>query len=184
MSKNTLRSQLIEKRNGLSVVARKALSDDISNQLFELLPDHSLRIGSYIALGSEVDLTPLHAKIMTSSNRLYIPRILSKTTMEMAALDTVEQLTQGAYGIQTSTQDETIAMRALDWLIIPCSGFDRRGYRLGMGGGYYDRALENCPPETPVRIGVAFATQESEFEPDPWDQSFDWIITENEFIRR
>ncbi|MAW57962.1 MAG: 5-formyltetrahydrofolate cyclo-ligase, partial [Oceanospirillales bacterium TMED33] len=56
--------------------------------------------------------------------------------------------------------------------------------RLGMGGGYYDRALEHCGPNAPLRIGVAFALQQSEFEPDQWDQPFDWIITELGFMRR
>ena len=143
-----------------------------------------MNIGSYMALGSEVDLKSLHTHLMTSKHRLYIPRILSKTTMEMAALDHEGQLTEGMFGIQTSMQTATIEFSALDWLIMPCSGFDQRGYRLGMGGGFYDRALEHCKPDAPLRIGVAFTSQQAEFEPDPWDQNFDWIVTEAGFIRR
>ena len=79
----------------------------------------------------------------------------------------------------TSLQEETIDFGALDWLIMPCTGFDPRGYRLGMGGGFYDRALEHCEPRAPLRIGVAFAAQQASFEPDPWDQPFDWIVTED-----
>ena len=104
--------------------------------------------------------------------------------MEMAALNHQEQVTEGAFGIVTSSQEETIDFGALDWLIMPCTGFDQRGYRLGMGGGFYDRALEDCEPHAPLRIGVAFAAQGANFEPDPWDQAFDWIITEDGFIRR
>ena len=184
MSKDTLRTQLLKARDSLSNEMRLQLSQSISDHLLHVLPKNPIRIGSYMALGSEVDLKLLHRELLSSVHRLYIPRILSKTAMEMAALDNQEQLTEGAYGIQTSSHTETIAFSALDWLVMPCSGFDQRGYRLGMGGGFYDRALERCKPNTPIRIGVAFSSQQACFEPDPWDQPFDWIVTETGFIRR
>ena len=53
-----------------------------------------------------------------------------------------------------------------------------------MGGGYYDRAFEECAPMLPVRIGVAFNMQKTMFEADQWDQSFDWIVTESGVIRQ
>jgi 5-formyltetrahydrofolate cyclo-ligase len=184
MSKEMLRDQLLERRNRLSNETRRELSLSISEHLLSALPTDTLQIGSYMAFGSEVDLQWLHHQIVASAHRLYVPRILSKTTMEMAALDHQEQVTEGAFGIVTSSQEETIDFGALDWLIMPCSGFDQRGYRLGMGGGFYDRALEHCEPHAPLRIGVAFTAQEASFEPDPWDQAFDWIVTEDGFIRR
>ena len=184
MSKDTLRSRLIEIRNNLPLETREQLSQSITTHLLEALPSQAMNIGSYMALGSEVDLKSLHTHLMNSQHRLYIPRILSKTTMEMAALDHEGQLTEGMFGIQTSMQTETIEFSTLDWLIMPCSGFDQRGYRLGMGGGFYDRALEHCEQNAPLRIGVAFTSQQAEFEPDPWDQNFDWIVTEAGFIRR
>jgi len=184
MSKEMLRDQLLERRNRLSNETRRELSLSISEHLLSALPTDTLQIGSYMAFGSEVDLQGLHHQILASAHRLYVPRILSKTTMEMAALDHQEQVTEGAFGIVTSSQEETIDFGALDWLIMPCSGFDQRGYRLGMGGGFYDRALEHCEPHAPLRICVAFTAQESSFEPDPWDQAFDWIVTEDGFIRR
>ena len=55
----------------------------------------------------------------------------------------------------TSNQQITTNIDTLDWLIMPCVAYDTRGYQLGMGGGYYDRALEECAPMLPVRIGVA-----------------------------
>ncbi len=184
MSKDTLREQLLETRNRLPNETRRELSRLISKHLLSVLPTDTLQIGSYMALGSEVDLQWLHFEILASVHQLYIPRILSKTSMEMASLDHEEQATEGAFGIATSLQEETIDFGALNWLIMPCSGFNQQGYRLGMGGGFYDRALEHCEPHAPLRIGVAFAAQQASFEPDPWDQPFDWIVTEDGFIRR
>ncbi|MEC8126603.1 MAG: 5-formyltetrahydrofolate cyclo-ligase [Pseudomonadota bacterium] len=184
MSKDTLRGQLLETRNRLSNETRRELSLSISKHLRSALPTDISRIGSYMAFGSEVDLQWLHHEILASVHRLYVPRVLSKTTMEMVALDHEEQVTEGTFGIVTSLQEETIDFGALDWLIMPCSGFDQRGYRLGMGGGFYDRALEHCEPDAPLRVGVAFAIQQAIFEPDPWDQPLDWVVTEDGFIRR
>ena len=184
MSKDALRSQLLTLRDGLSPSRRETLNQRISEYLIDILPQQPLRIGSYLAFGSEVDLDTFHHHVLSHTHELLIPRILSNTTMEMVTYQQETDLVIGRFGIRTSKQNKVTELRALDWLIMPCCGFDRRGYRLGMGGGFYDRALEHCPPKAPIRIGVAYATQETQFEPEDWDQSFDWIITEDGFIRR
>ena len=104
--------------------------------------------------------------------------------MEFAYLQSNTDIISAQYGIRTSKQQLTADIDTLDWLIMPCVAYDPRGFRLGMGGGYYDRALENCAPMSPIRIGVAFNIQESKFEPDQWDQTFDWVVTENGIIRQ
>ena len=184
MSTDALRSQLLTLRDGLSPARRETLNQRISEYLIDILPQQPLRIGSYLAFGSEVDLDTFHHHVFSHAHELLIPRILSNTTMEMVAYQQETDLVIGRFGIRTSKQNRVTELRALDWLIMPCCGFDRRGYRLGMGGGFYDRALEHCPPKAPIRIGVAYATQETQFEPEDWDQSFDWIVTEDGFIRR
>jgi 5-formyltetrahydrofolate cyclo-ligase len=65
-------------------------------------------------------------------------------------------------------------------LIVPLLAFDRRGYRLGYGGGFYDRTLERLRARHPVlAVGFAFAAQEVEAVPtEPTDQKLDAIITE------
>lgn len=104
--------------------------------------------------------------------------------MEMSRLASGKDLVKGSFGIQTSKQNQTSHFDSLNWLIMPCTGFDRRGHRLGMGGGFYDRALEKCNRSSLLKIGVGFNCQEAEFEPDNWDVPFDWILTETGFIRQ
>ena len=72
-----------------------------------------------------------------------------------------------------------------DWLvpqvlIVPLLAFDARGYRLGYGGGFYDRTLEGLRAAGPVvAIGFAYAEQELGQVPiEPTDQPLDWIVTE------
>lgn len=66
-------------------------------------------------------------------------------------------------------------------LIVPLLAFDRRGFRLGYGGGFYDRTLERLRNSGPVTaIGFAFASQEVDVVPtEPTDQPLDLIVTEN-----
>jgi 5-formyltetrahydrofolate cyclo-ligase len=67
-----------------------------------------------------------------------------------------------------------------DLLIVPLLAFDRAGFRLGYGGGYFDRTLEQLRARRPtIAIGFAFAAQEVESVPiDGFDQRLDLIVTE------
>ena len=71
-----------------------------------------------------------------------------------------------------------------DLLLVPLAAFDRRGYRLGYGGGFYDAALARLRAEgTITAVGWAFAAQEVEAVPaEPHDVRLDWIVTEREAI--
>jgi 5-formyltetrahydrofolate cyclo-ligase len=71
-----------------------------------------------------------------------------------------------------------------DLVITPLLGFDRRGRRLGQGGGYYDRALEALRARKAVYVlGLAYVGQETQGLPDePHDQRLDAILTESEYI--
>jgi 5-formyltetrahydrofolate cyclo-ligase len=77
---------------------------------------------------------------------------------------------------------------SLDVVVLPLVGFDRRGNRLGMGAGYYDRALRRRLDTTrhwrrPRLVGVAFACQELPAIPvSPWDVPLDLIVTEHGVI--
>jgi 5,10-methenyltetrahydrofolate synthetase len=63
-------------------------------------------------------------------------------------------------------------------LLIPPIGFDAQGYRLGYGGGYFDRTLASLDPQ-PLKIGVAFELSRIEtIRPQPHDIPMDFIVTE------
>ena len=72
-----------------------------------------------------------------------------------------------------------------DVLLVPLLAFDRAGYRLGYGGGYYDRTLRGLRALKPIiAIGVGFAAQEISATPrGPGDEPVDWIVTEIEAFK-
>jgi 5-formyltetrahydrofolate cyclo-ligase len=75
----------------------------------------------------------------------------------------------------------------LDVALVPLLAFDRRGQRLGSGGGHYDRAFAFLAgrdrPTRPLLVGIAWSFQEAQLAPEPWDVSLDWVATERELIR-
>ena len=184
MSKETLRATLFAKRNLLVEEVRFRFSKHICRFLIDQLPTTKISIGSYLAYGSEVTLELFHQQIFASHHQLFVPRIKSRSEMEMSRLASEIDIVKGRFEIQTSRQNQTSPFDSLNWLIMPCAGFDRRGHRLGMGGGFYDRALEKCSQLSPLKIGVGFNCQQATFEPDDWDVPFDWILTETGFIRQ
>ncbi|MBL8906323.1 MAG: 5-formyltetrahydrofolate cyclo-ligase, partial [Rhizobiales bacterium] len=72
-----------------------------------------------------------------------------------------------------------------DVLLVPMLAFDRRGYRLGYGGGYYDRTLAALRVLKPITaIGIAYSGQEiAEVPHGSWDEPLDWIMTERGAFR-
>jgi 5-formyltetrahydrofolate cyclo-ligase len=75
----------------------------------------------------------------------------------------------------------------LELVLVPLLGFDRRGRRLGYGGGYYDRSFAflkaGARPREPLLVGVAYAFQEvPQLRAEPWDVTLDFIATEHELI--
>jgi 5,10-methenyltetrahydrofolate synthetase len=82
-------------------------------------------------------------------------------------------------------EDETHPSVSPQVLVVPCVGFDTQGYRLGYGGGYYDRTLaRDAPGRRPVlALGVAWSdARVLEFEPMPTDVPLDGVVTPQETV--
>jgi len=80
-----------------------------------------------------------------------------------------------AYGIPVPAAEESVTP---DLVLVPLNAFDARGYRLGYGGGYFDRTLAALDP-VPATVGVGFELGRVEsILPEPHDRPLDWIVTE------
>jgi 5-formyltetrahydrofolate cyclo-ligase len=98
-------------------------------------------------------------------------------------LASLDQVKAGAYGIREPAGDETIEPAELGLVVVPAVAFDRRGQRLGRGGGYYDRFLELLSPGA-VTCGVTFARYVLDRVPtEPHDKPVQIIVTDSDVIR-
>ena len=140
-------------------------------------------IHCYLPMRSEVDTRPLITDALAHGKRVAIPIVVPKAAeLAHAWIEslTADALTPGAFGTLNPRELRPAAPGDWDLVIVPLLAFDRRGYRLGYGKGYYDRLLAASPV---VSIGIAFAAQEIDALPaEAHDVALDWVITENEMI--
>lgn len=137
-------------------------------------------IAGYLPLRSEIDPLPAMARHF---GPVGVPVVLGPARPLIFRRWTPETpLIPGDFQTLIPAEGEEIFPRVL---IVPLVAFDARGYRLGYGGGFYDRTLEGLRARGPVTaIGFAFAAQELEEVPvEPTDQPLDRIITEAGEIR-
>jgi 5-formyltetrahydrofolate cyclo-ligase len=180
--KPTLRQQAHARRNALR--EREQRSAQICAHVTELPLYRAARvIHCYLPIRSEVDTRPLIAHALSHGKRMVVPVVIRRSVVLahswLTSVDAAE-LIAGVFG----TLQPRVLLPAApgDWElnIVPMVAFDRQGYRLGYGKGFYDRLLGVAPTPT---IGVAFAAQEiDEIPSEPHDRRLDWIVTEDEVL--
>jgi 5-formyltetrahydrofolate cyclo-ligase len=188
-SKQILRSELLLKRESLSVKDRIQFSKKIVSTLYEsnLFQSKSI-LHCYSSFSSEVITSELIEKAFTLSFKIVVPIVRSsKKELIHSVITTDTTFVKGKYGIpQPSTKSE-ISIEQLNiqeiLIVVPIVGFDKKCHRIGYGGGYYDRFLQNVPKAR--KIGIAFSLQETEDIPtESTDIPLDEIITEQQVFLR
>lgn len=136
-------------------------------------------VGGYQALSGEADPSQLMESLHASGCELAYPRVHMKGQPLWFHVPVEhEPWVAGAFGIIEPRPDWPRAYPSI--VLVPLLAFDADGYRLGYGGGYYDRTLAQFRTERRIAaIGVAFAGQEVEHVPrDASDQLLDSVVTE------
>lgn len=140
-------------------------------------------VSGYWPLADELDLRPLLEALHAQGCQVVLPAMTGKNQpLVFRSWTPGDQLVPAGFG--TLEPAPSRAARAPDVLLVPLLAFDRQGYRLGYGGGFYDRSLaELRAAKSVTAVGTAFAGQEVESVPrDHNDQPLDWIMTEREAI--
>lgn len=97
----------------------------------------------YVGTETEINTAPLLEDILESGKTLGVPKCISKGIMRVYRIESLKELKPGAYGIPEPEEGgEVIEPERIDLAIIPCLCCDKKGHRLGYGGGFYDRYLE------------------------------------------
>ncbi|OFX11964.1 MAG: 5-formyltetrahydrofolate cyclo-ligase [Alphaproteobacteria bacterium RIFOXYD12_FULL_60_8] len=168
------------------LAVRKRLFEEVGHKASVALARHALSVikpegvvAGYWPLVGEVDPRPLTEKLAARGQTLALPVVVGPTDpliFRHWIPDTA--LEEGAH----NTWHPPASAKSIrpDVVLVPLLAFDRRGVRLGFGGGYYDRTLESLRRSAEVQaIGLAFAGQEVDTLPkDRHDQLLDIIVTE------
>lgn len=144
-------------------------------------PEKSI-IAGYSAIRSELDVFPAMGELGKMGHTLCLPEVEHKEApLVFYRWSFGQKLSKGSYGIEVSTDSEQLSP---DILLVPLVAFDRRGYRIGYGAGYYDQTISQLKRKKDIiAIGVAYEMQCVDKVPEePHDQLLDMVITEKESI--
>lgn len=181
MEKAELRLNLLKTRQSMLVEEWREKSDRISNHLLNspLLSD-SKTILAYFSFRQEPDL----GRLFTSKHRWGFPRCVGNS-LKFHLYTDKNSLKTGAYGISEPHADTpTINPDEVDLIIVPSVACDFQGYRLGYGGGYYDRLLSSQEWAIKPTIGIVFANAYLQQLPiQAWDKPLQNVCTETGLIR-
>lgn len=141
-------------------------------------------IGLYLGRDGEIDPAPLGALALAQGKRVWLPVVRPRGGLEFARLVPGARYARNRFGIPEPAcfRRQRRPAGRLDLVVVPLVAFDGEGRRLGMGGGFYDRALAGA--RRPALVGVAFALQEVPRLPArPWDVPMDVVVTERGVVR-
>ena len=130
----------------------------------------------YWPLADEPDLAASYAQLAGWGVQLVLPVVLNRDA-QLAFAEWVpgEPMAKDVMGIAVPAKLR-FAARVPPAVVIPCLGFNQGRFRLGYGGGFYDRTLERLP--RPITIGVAYSCLAAQFDSAPHDIALDYIFTE------
>ena len=187
-AKSQLRRQLRQQRRNLSPEALQCASIALSDHLARLNHFQRARhIGLYWPMQGEISPLPLMQHPIAVNKHFYLPVLAGPfaRSLRFAPFNPHVAMRSNRFRIpepQVPPRHQR-SVRELDLLILPLVAFDAEGYRLGMGGGFYDRSLAHLPHRRswrrPRLIGVGHAFQEVPRVPkEPWDIPLGIICTE------
>lgn len=143
LSKKELRSAMYDRLHCLTEAEKNSASAAVCARLMaHPAYARARRIMAFLNMPDEVSLDALMAQAIADGKEVYVPVCVSRTDIEAARLERLEQAVVGAYGIRTAPEDSPhIAASDLDVILVPGLAFDEKGGRLGHGAAYYDRFL-------------------------------------------
>ena len=170
------RARLLALRQGLPAADRRRSGAEIDTRLRELIAARPGILGVYWPFRGEFDPRGLIDWAVADERGVALPVVVDKQgPLEYRVWRPGETLVDGVWNIPVPEKREIVTPAIV---LAPVVGFDGECYRLGYGGGYFDRTLAALKP-TPLAIGIGFEVQAIEtIHPQPFDVPMDLIVTE------
>ncbi|WNO08841.1 5-formyltetrahydrofolate cyclo-ligase [Teredinibacter sp. KSP-S5-2] len=187
MNKSHLRQKIRAQRNALSPLKQQIHAKKITKKIVGSgLLRHAKKVAVYLAADGEINTDEIISLCNKNKIKVFLPCIQADKTLLFRQLGKHKTLKKNRFGIlEPHISQPQCAIQQLDIIFMPLVAFDRRGNRLGMGGGFYDRTLASDRMRHKYQtkfVGLAHAIQEIELQPSEWDVSLDGVVTEREVI--
>lgn len=187
MDKKVIREKILKKRANLPLNETLTKSKTIENKLFDTNEFKKANfIFSFISFKDEINTHEIIKNSINMGKRIGVPITVTKTKKMLVSeiKDFDRELEIGYYNILTPKKEFTriVSPEIVDLVLVPGVAFDRRGYRVGYGGGYYDRFFSSLNKDV-IKIGLCYEMQVLPLIPfDSYDIPVDYIITEKSLI--
>ena len=178
-AKRALRARIKVWRAGLGTEFQARASAALARHGLSFLGavSNTAIVSGFAALPDELDAGPLLDRLASDGFRLALPCVQAKgQPLVFRAWAPGDTMAKGVWGIAEPKADK--ATVEPDILLVPLLAFDRRGWRLGYGGGFYDRTLHRLRAHKPVvAVGLAYDQQQVDAVPHlDYDQRLDWVL--------
>ncbi|GAB2489528.1 5-formyltetrahydrofolate cyclo-ligase [Alkalibacterium psychrotolerans] len=180
MSKETMRKSMMLSLDKIGRLERSRVEKKMHNHLFNsLLWQEAQCIALTVSGEGEWDTRPVIKKAWSEGKRVCVPKsIHSDRVLHFYDLTSFDQLEKGYFGIEEPRTDKTVRCETetIELLIVPGLVFTAAGYRIGFGGGFFDRFLKDFNKPT---VSLLHSNQIVESFPiEPHDVPVDFLITE------
>ncbi|WP_205882118.1 5-formyltetrahydrofolate cyclo-ligase [Leeia aquatica] len=189
IEKSAWRKRLKARRRALSPSQRQRIARALPTRFAQQArAGKARRVGLFWPMPDEIDPRPLLQALVQRGVACYLPALpLHGRRLWFTRCDARSRWYHNRYQIPECRHPDRRRAEKLDLLLLPLVGVDRQGYRLGMGGGFYDATLASLRGRRaagPWLVGLAYACQQVEALPvDSWDIRLDALLTEQGWQR-
>ena len=135
-----------------------------------------------LSFRNEISVDTVLEEALRLGKTVTVPWIVSRSEMQAARLESLQDLPLDHYGIRTAPEPvRFVKPESIDLILVPGAGFSLTGFRMGRGGGFYDRFLVKTYG---FRLGITCdSLLRDEIPVEEYDQRIDALVTETKFIR-
>ncbi len=182
-AKKRLRTEVLARRNALPPEERERLGALLLGRLFTLREvAEAGTVMAFLSFGSEVATDPIVERLHRDGRRVAVP-VAGEREIEAVGFTPGDPVSVTAFGVREPLSRDAIDPASIDVVLVPAVAFDRSGFRVGYGGGFYDRFLPRTGPDA-FRIGICFSVQMVEEVPrGGMDVRVDAIVTDSGTLR-
>lgn len=181
LSRPALRKNLLALRRDTDLSLRQQWDSAIADNLLAWCQQHRpLSLGLFWPIQAEPDLREIYPQLQKMGIQLALPLVQAKQqSLLFLEWQIGDAMDKDEYGIPVPQQRARSLTPAV--VLIPCVGYNRDKFRMGYGGGYYDRTLAKQP--RPLALGIAYAQAQADFAAESHDIAMDEILTENSNLK-
>lgn len=182
--KQSLRNVLRARRRKVTADQRHTAANRAA-ALAQELPDwhRATHVACYLATPEEFDCSPLLLAAQNAGKHTFLPAMAQGTVLHFLPYSAGDSLQEARHGILQPVETGAAAsVAALDIMFLPLVAWNAQGVRLGMGAGYYDRALSKARPG--LLVGLGYDCQEHDSLPrEAWDVPMDYMLTGTRLVK-